>query len=73
VVRASHVISVVEVATRIGVTAVLTRPMPNTDGVSVKGCNIIYAPKGQAGEYAPLATNPIEVAGISAFTATFRK
>lgn len=30
----------------------------NPDGVSVKGCSIIYAPKGQAGEYAPLATNP---------------
>jgi DNA repair photolyase len=36
----------------------LTRLMLNPDGVSVKGCNIIYAPKGQAGEYAPLATNP---------------
>src|SRR5579872_521283 len=30
----------------------------NPDGVSVRGCSIIYAPKGQAGEYAPLATNP---------------
>lgn len=30
----------------------------NPDGVSVKGCSIIYAPRGQAGEYAPLATNP---------------
>jgi DNA repair photolyase len=29
----------------------------NPDGVSIKGCNYIYAPKGQAGEYAPLATN----------------
>jgi DNA repair photolyase len=30
----------------------------NPDGVSVNGCAFIYAPKGQAGEYAPLATNP---------------
>lgn len=27
----------------------------NEDGISVKGCSLIYAPKGQAGEYAPLA------------------
>jgi len=32
-------------------------PVVNPDGVSVKGCSIIYAPRGQAGEYAPLATN----------------
>lgn len=30
----------------------------NPDGWSVAGCSIIYAPKGQAGEYAKLATNP---------------
>lgn len=30
----------------------------NPDGYSVKGCSYIYAPKGQAGEYSPLATNP---------------
>lgn len=30
----------------------------NPDGVSVKNCSIIYAPAGQAGEYAPLACNP---------------
>lgn len=30
----------------------------NQDGVSVKGCGYIYAPKGQALEYAPLAANP---------------
>lgn len=30
----------------------------NPDGLSVKGCSIIYAPRGQAGEYSPLATNP---------------
>jgi DNA repair photolyase len=35
----------------------------NDDGVSVKGCKIIYAPKGQAGEYAPLATNPYRGCG----------
>ena len=35
----------------------------NDDGVSVKGCTIIYAPKGQAGEYAPLATNPYRGCG----------
>jgi DNA repair photolyase len=29
----------------------------------VKGCNYIYAPKGQAGEYAPLATNPYRGCG----------
>jgi DNA repair photolyase len=29
----------------------------NEDGISVKGCNVIYAPKGQAAEYAPLAAN----------------
>lgn len=35
----------------------------NPDGVSVKGCNYIYAPKGQAGEYAPLAANPYRGCG----------
>lgn len=35
----------------------------NPDGVSVKGCGIIYAPAGQAGEYAPLATNPYRGCG----------
>lgn len=35
----------------------------NPDGVSIKGCSIIYAPKGQAGEYAPLATNPYRGCG----------
>lgn len=33
-------------------------PTLNPDGYSVKGCTIIYAPRGRAGEYAPLATNP---------------
>jgi len=35
----------------------------NPDGVSIKGCSIIYAPEGQAGEYAPLATNPYRGCG----------
>jgi len=39
------------------------KPTLNDDGVSVKGCRIIYPPKGQAGEYAPLATNPYRGCG----------
>lgn len=39
------------------------RPSLNPDGVSVKGCSIIYAPTGQAGEYAKLATNPYRGCG----------
>lgn len=35
----------------------------NPDGVSVKGCSLIYAPSGQAGEYSPLATNPYRGCG----------
>jgi DNA repair photolyase len=35
----------------------------NEDGVSIKGCSIIYAPRGQAGEYAALATNPYRGCG----------
>lgn len=35
----------------------------NPDGVSVAGCSIIYAPRGQAGEYSPLATNPYRGCG----------
>lgn len=35
----------------------------NPDGISVKGCSYIYAPRGQAGEYAPLATNPYRGCG----------
>ncbi len=31
--------------------------MINSDGISISGCNYIYAPKGQAGEYATLSTN----------------
>lgn len=35
----------------------------NADGISIKGCNYIYAPAGQAGEYAPLAANPYRGCG----------
>jgi hypothetical protein len=31
--------------------------------VGLPGCSIIYAPRGQAGEYAPLATNPYRGCG----------
>ncbi len=37
--------------------------MLNPDGVSIKGCSIVYAPAGQAGEYAPLACNPYRGCG----------
>lgn len=33
------------------------------DSAGLKGCSIIYAPKGQAGEYAPLACNPYRGCG----------
>lgn len=35
----------------------------NPDGISIRGCSIIYAPAGQAGEYAPLAANPYRGCG----------
>jgi hypothetical protein len=35
----------------------------NPDGISVAGCSIIYAPRGQAGEYSPLAANPYRGCG----------
>lgn len=35
----------------------------NPDGISVKGCHHIYAPRGQAGEYSPLACNPYRGCG----------
>src|SRR3954447_21671108 len=38
-------------------------PQFNADGISVRGCSIIYAPAGQAGEYAPLAANPYRGCG----------
>jgi DNA repair photolyase len=39
------------------------QPTLNPDGVSVKGCTYIYAPKGQAKEYARLAANPYRRCG----------
>jgi DNA repair photolyase len=41
----------------------MKQPIVNPDGVSIKGCQYIYAPRGQAGEYAPLATNPYRGCG----------
>lgn len=35
----------------------------NPDGISIAGCKYIYAPKGQAGEYSALATNPYRGCG----------
>jgi DNA repair photolyase len=35
----------------------------NQDGKSVKGCSMIYAPAGQAGEYSALAANPYRGCG----------
>jgi len=39
------------------------QPVINPDGYSIKGCSFIYAPKGQAGEYSPLAANPYRGCG----------
>src|SRR5947207_380147 len=41
----------------------MVKPQLNPDGVSVTGCQIIYAPQGQAGEYSKLATNPYRGCG----------
>jgi DNA repair photolyase len=41
----------------------MIHPVLNEDGMSVKGCSYIYAPAGQAGEYAPLAANPYRGCG----------
>lgn len=35
----------------------------NEDGISLKGCVYIYAPRGQAEEYSPLACNPYRGCG----------
>jgi len=35
----------------------------DNQGVGIKGCTHIYAPSGQAGEYAPLAANPYRGCG----------
>lgn len=41
----------------------INRVVLNDDGISVKGCSMIYAPAGRAGEYAALATNPYRGCG----------
>jgi DNA repair photolyase len=46
-----------------GMNSTIRLPTLNPDGTSVKGCNCIYAPRGQAGEYAPLASNPYRGCG----------
>jgi hypothetical protein len=46
-----------------GMNSTIKLPTLNPDGTSVKGCIYIYAPRGQAGEYAPLATNPYRGCG----------
>jgi len=46
-----------------GMAPPATRYAWNDEGRSIKGCNMIYAPKGQAGEYAPLAANPYRGCG----------
>jgi len=47
------------------IPSIKTHRMPalNEDGISVKGCSIIYAPRGQALEYAPLSCNPYRGCG----------
>jgi DNA repair photolyase len=40
----------------------MTPPL-NPDGISIRGCSFIYAPKGQANEYALLAANPYRGCG----------
>ena len=41
----------------------MTTIATNPDGISVKGCSMIYAPAGQAGEYSALAANPYRGCG----------
>lgn len=48
---------------KMGENSKIKWPILNLDRTSVKGCNYIYAPRGQAGEYAPLATNPYRGCG----------
>jgi N-acetylglutamate synthase-like GNAT family acetyltransferase len=40
----------------------------NDDGWSIAGCAHIYAPAGQAGEYAKLAANPYKGCGHASRT-----
>lgn len=44
--------------------ATTRQPRLNADGVSIAGCSYIYAPAGQAGEYAALAANPYRGCGM---------
>lgn len=37
--------------------------VPHNSSVAIRGCSYIYAPAGQAGEYAPLAANPYRGCG----------
>jgi DNA repair photolyase len=41
----------------------MTTDIGTADSLAVKGCIYVYAPKGQALEYAPLATNPYRGCG----------
>jgi DNA repair photolyase len=41
----------------------MAEPIINDDGISIKGCQYIYGPRGQALEYAPLAANPYRGCG----------
>jgi len=41
----------------------MTTDIGAVNSIAVKGCIYIYAPKGQAFEYAPLATNPYRGCG----------
>lgn len=40
-----------------------TSVLKKDEGIAIPGCSFIYAPKGQAGEYAPLAANPYRGCG----------
>jgi hypothetical protein len=42
--------------------------LPIVDTIVIPGCNYIYAPRGNAGEYAPLAANPYRDAAMRAPT-----
>jgi DNA repair photolyase len=44
-------------------TSTLVQIAPQEATSAISGCSIIYAPKGQAGEYAPLAANPYRGCG----------
>lgn len=44
-------------------SATRTATLAASGSVGLAGCSILYAPRGQAGEYAPLATNPYRGCG----------